>query len=78
VKNQDSIAKQTSFLAPYPSALGSFSHMDAYSSSSKNTGKMNLQPILNKTSPHTELGFNMLAVAGKLVKYIVHLFKRKN
>jgi hypothetical protein len=48
-------------------------------SSSKNTGKINLISILNKTSPqaHTELELDMLGVHGKLVKYVVHSFKRK-
>jgi hypothetical protein len=54
--------------------------MAARRSSSKNTGKMNLIPILNKTSPqaHIESELNVLGVPIKLVKYIVHLFKRKN
>jgi hypothetical protein len=36
-----------------------------------------LQPILNKNSPqaYAKLGFDMLGVAKKLVKYVVHLFK---
>jgi hypothetical protein len=64
---------QTSFLAPCPLALGQFSHMAACRSSSKNTGKMNLKPLLNKTSPlaHTELELDMLGVPGKLKKYVV-------
>jgi hypothetical protein len=47
---------------------------------SKNTGKINLKPILNKTSPWAciELGFDVLGVPKKLVKYVVHLSKRKN
>jgi hypothetical protein len=47
--------------------------------SKKNTGKMNLIPILNKTSPraHTELELDVLGVLGKLVKYVAHLSKRK-
>jgi hypothetical protein len=38
---------------------------------------MNLKPILNKTSPrtHMESEFDVLGVARKLVKYVVHLFK---
>jgi hypothetical protein len=34
---------------------------------------MNLQPILNKNSPHAhkELEFDVLGIAGKLVKYVV-------
>jgi hypothetical protein len=43
------------------------------------TGKLNLLSILNKTSPqaHTELELDMLGVPRKLVKYVVHLSKRK-
>jgi hypothetical protein len=54
--------------------------MAACRSSSKNTRKMNLIPVLNKTSPqvHTESELDMLGVPGKLVKYVIHLFKRKN
>jgi hypothetical protein len=45
----------------------------------KNIGRMNLQPVLNKNSPgaHMELKFDMFGVAKKLVKYVVHLSKRK-
>jgi hypothetical protein len=52
----------------------------AYKSSLKNTGKMNLQPILNKNSPHAHmmLEFDVVSIAGKFVKYVVHLFKKKN
>jgi hypothetical protein len=54
--------------------------MAACESSSKNTGKMNLIPVLNKTSPraHTELELDVLGVHGKLVKYVVHSSKIKN
>jgi hypothetical protein len=47
-------------------------------SSSENTGKMNLKPILNKISPraHTILELDVLGVPGKLVKYVVHLSKK--
>jgi hypothetical protein len=50
--------------------------MAACRSSSKNTGKMNLKPVLNKTSPwaHTESELDVLGVFGKLVKYVVHSF----
>jgi hypothetical protein len=43
--------------------------MAACRSSSKNIGKMNLIPILNKTSPHahTESELDVLGVPGKLV-----------
>jgi hypothetical protein len=45
----------------------------------ENTLKMNLKPILNKTSPwaHTELEFDMLGVIRKLAKYVVHLSNEK-
>ena len=38
---------------------------------------MNLEPILNKNSllAHMEFEFNVLGGIGKLVKYVVHLFK---
>jgi hypothetical protein len=53
--------------------------MAACRSSSKNTRKMNLKLILNKTSPqaHMELEFDVLGVPRKLVKYVVHFLKRK-
>jgi hypothetical protein len=40
---------------------------------------MNLIPILNKTSPwaHMELKLDILGVPGKLVKYVVHSFKKE-
>jgi hypothetical protein len=48
-------------------------------SSSENTRKMNLQPILNKNSPwtHIELEFDVFGVARKLVKYVVHSSTKK-
>jgi hypothetical protein len=57
-----------------------FSHMAACRSSLENTGKMNLIPVLNKTSPqaHTESELGVLGVLGKLAKYVVHSSKRKN
>jgi hypothetical protein len=60
-----------------PSALGgSFSHMAACRSSLENTRKMNLIPILNKTSPwaHMESEYDVFGVPRKLVKYVVHSF----
>jgi hypothetical protein len=53
--------------------------MVAYKNSSKNTGKMNIQPILNKNSSHVrmESEFDMLGIVEKLVKYVVHLFKKE-
>jgi hypothetical protein len=41
---------------------------------------MNLQPILNKTSPwaHMESELDMLGVARKLVKYVAYLSNRNN
>jgi hypothetical protein len=54
--------------------------MVACSCSLENTRKMSLKPFLNKTSPlaHTELEFDVLGIAKKLVKYVVHLSKIKN
>jgi hypothetical protein len=54
--------------------------MAAWRSSSKNIGKMSLIPVLNKNSPHahTKSELDVLGVHGKLVKYVVHLSKRKN
>jgi hypothetical protein len=79
VKNQDSMGKKTSFLAPCPSSLGIFNHMAACRRSSEIAGKMNLKPIFNKNSPraHTKSKFDVLGVHGKLVKYVIHSSKRK-
>jgi hypothetical protein len=68
------------FENPALQPLGSFSHMAACKSSLENTGKMSLIPVFNKNSPraHMESELNVLGVHGKLVKYVVHLFKRKN
>jgi hypothetical protein len=40
---------------------------------------MNLIPVFNKNSPraHRESELDMLGVHGKLVKYVVHLSKKK-
>jgi hypothetical protein len=80
MKNQDSMGNTKSFLSTLPFSLGSFRHMATCRSSSKNTGKMNLIPIFNKTSPHAhmELELNVLGVLKMLMGYIVHLSKRKN
>jgi hypothetical protein len=53
--------------------------MAACKSSLENTGKMTLLPVFNIASPraHTELELDVLGVLGKLVKYVVHLSKRK-
>jgi hypothetical protein len=80
VKNQDLNGQSKLFFenhALHP--LGSFNHMVACRSSLENTRKMSLIPIFNKNSPraHTESELDMLGVYGKLVKYVVHLFKRK-
>jgi hypothetical protein len=52
--------------------------MAACRSSSENTGKMNLIPVLNKTSPraHMESELGMLGIPGKLAKYVVHSSKK--
>jgi hypothetical protein len=53
--------------------------MAACRSSSVSTGKMSLIPF-NKNSPwaYKESELDVLGVHGKLVKYVVHLSKRKN
>jgi hypothetical protein len=53
--------------------------MAACRSSSENTGKMSLIPVFNKNSPraHTESEFDLLGVHGKLVKYVILLYKTK-
>jgi hypothetical protein len=68
------------FEHPALQPLGSFSHMAACRSSSENSGKMSLIPVLNKNSPwaHTESELGVLGVHEKLVKYVVHSSKRKN
>jgi hypothetical protein len=60
--------------------MGRFNHMAACRNSSENIGKMNLIPVLNKTSSlnHTKLKLDMLDVSRKLVKYVVHSSKTKN
>jgi hypothetical protein len=81
VKIQDSMGKNKLFFKhPALQPLGSFCHMADCRSSSKNTGKLNLIPVLNKNSPwaHTESELDMLGVHIKLVKNLVHLSKRKN
>jgi hypothetical protein len=42
---------------------------------SKNIGKINIQPVLNKNSPHAhvQLKFDVLGVVEKLVKNIIHI-----
>ena len=54
--------------------------MAACRSSLKNTRKLSLILIFNKNLPqvHKKLKLDMLGVYGKLVKYVVHLLKRKN
>jgi hypothetical protein len=71
---------QNKLLSRHPTLqpLGSFSHMTACRSSSKNTGKMSLIPVFNKNSPQYELELDVLGVHGKLMKYVVHSSKRKN
>jgi hypothetical protein len=53
--------------------------MAACRSSLENIGKMSLIPVFNKNSPwaHTESELDVHGVHKKLVKYVVHLSKRK-
>jgi hypothetical protein len=68
------------FENPALQPLGRFSHMAACRSSLENIGKMSLILVFNKNSPraHTGSELGVLGVHGKLVKYVVHLSKRKN
>jgi hypothetical protein len=68
------------FENPALQPLGSFSHMAACRSSLENTGKMSLVPVFNKNSPraHTDSELDVLSVHGKLMKYVIHLSRRKN
>jgi hypothetical protein len=68
------------FENPALQPLGSFSHMAACRSSLENTWKMSLILVFNKNSPraHMESELGVLGVHGKLVKYVVHLCKRKS
>jgi hypothetical protein len=81
VKIQDSMGKINFFLSTCPSALGAVSatwlHVGV---PQKIQEKMNLIPVINKTSPrvHTEWELGVLGDPGKLVKYVVHSSKRKN
>jgi hypothetical protein len=54
--------------------------MVACRSSLENTRKMNLIPVFNKNLPRAQMEseFDVLGVHRNLVKYVVHLFKRKN
>jgi hypothetical protein len=53
--------------------------MAACRSSLENTGKLSLILVFNKNSPwaHTESELGVLGIHGKLVKYVVHLSRRK-
>jgi hypothetical protein len=68
------------FEHPALQPLGTFSHMAACRSSLENTGNMSFIPVFNKNLPraHTESELDVLGVHGKLVKYVVHSFRRKN
>jgi hypothetical protein len=72
-------AKQTFFLAPRLQPLGSFSHMATCRSSSRNTGKMSLILIFNKTSPwaHTELKLDVFGVHWKACEICSSLVQKK-
>jgi hypothetical protein len=54
--------------------------MAACRSSLENTWKMSLILVFNKNSPqaHMESKLGVLGVHRKLVKYVIHSFKRKN
>jgi hypothetical protein len=74
------MGKTNYFLRTLPFSPWAVSDMAACRSSLENIGKMSLILVFNKNSPraHTESELGMLGVHGKLVKYVVHLSKRKN
>jgi hypothetical protein len=80
VKNKDFMGKTNLFLSTLPfrpwTVLATWLQCR---SSSKNTRKMTLIPVFNKTSPwtDTELKLEVLGVQRKLVKYVVYSSKRK-
>jgi hypothetical protein len=67
------------FENPALQPLGSFSHMAVCRSSLEYTWKMSLILVFNKNSPraHMESELGALGVHGKLIKYVVHLSKKK-
>jgi hypothetical protein len=67
------------FENPALQPLGSFSHMAACRSSLEITGKMSLIPVFNKNllRAHTKSELDVFGVHIKLMKYVVHLSKRK-
>jgi hypothetical protein len=76
VKNQDFMSKTNYFLRTLPFSPWAVSttwlHVGAYM-------KMSLILVFNKNLPraHTESELGVLGVYRKLVKYVVHSFKRK-
>jgi hypothetical protein len=81
VKNQDFMGKTNFLLSTMPfsrwAASATWLHVGA---PQKKKGKMSLIPVFNNNLPpaHTESEFDVLGVNKKLVKYVVHLSKRKN
>jgi hypothetical protein len=57
--------------------MGNFSHMAASRNFSKNTRKVNFQPVSNiELFPtHMELELSILGIARKLMKDVVHLWR---
>jgi hypothetical protein len=80
VKNQDFMGKTNFFLSPLPfspwAVLATWLHVGA---PHKIQEKMNLIPVFNKNllPAHTKSEFDVLGIHRKLVKYVVHLSKRK-
>jgi hypothetical protein len=66
------------FWHPTLQPLGYFSHVVSDRSSSKNIRKTYLHLVLNKKSPwaHMELDLDVLGVAKKFMKYVVHSCKK--
>jgi hypothetical protein len=81
VKNQDSRGKTNFFLSTMSfnlwAVLATQLHLGT---PQKIQEKMNLKPILKKTSPwtHMESKFDVLCISRQLVKHVVYLSKRKD
>jgi hypothetical protein len=80
MKNEDSMGNTNFFFSAMPCpwvVLATWLHVGALQ---ENTGKLNLILVLNKTLPraHMELELDVLGIPIELVKFVVHLSKRKN
>jgi hypothetical protein len=80
VKNQDSMGKTNFFLSTLPfspwALLATWLHVGAPQKYKKKQLKIHFEQ--NFTTGSYEVGIGRVGIHGKLVKYLVHSFKRKN